>query len=84
MTAVAGHVLIHDGESGAPLPEEWTGICVDGSDTNKFWLIGHADGERTFNRLKACDMEAACSEVASLVAGLEEDELGQQAAERQR
>lgn len=48
------------------LPKDWTGIAVDYSDTNKFWLIGWENGERSFTPLKAKTYEAAKSEAAAV------------------
>ncbi|MBR8043392.1 hypothetical protein KDW40_02275 [Burkholderia cenocepacia] len=53
MTIVGGHVLIHHGASGEPLPEDWVGICTDARDTTSFWYIGQAEGERSFAKLFA-------------------------------
>jgi len=66
MTSVGGHVLIHNGETGAPLADHWTGICVDGSDTKKFWLIGRDGHERSFVSLRAIDLDGAKTEAAGL------------------
>jgi len=52
MTTVAGHVLIHEPESGAPLADGWTGICEDGSDTNKHWYVGQDFSGRSFRQMK--------------------------------
>lgn len=67
MTAVAGHVLIHDGDTGATLPETWTGICVDASDTKRFWFIGRSQGERSYSALAAKDMRSAILECQLLI-----------------
>lgn len=67
MTAVGGHVLIHVANSGAVLPDAWTGLCVEASDENAFWYVGHEDGERSFTRLKARTVEAARVELATRV-----------------
>lgn len=75
MTAVAGHVLIHDGHSGAPLADDWSGICTSGSDTNQFWYIGRCDGERSFTVLGA-KTHAAAKEEAELHIASEVEESG--------
>ncbi len=67
MTTVAGHVLIHDGVKANPLPEEWTGICVDGGDSTKHWYIGRSGGERSFSVLAAKTMRAAILESQAIV-----------------
>lgn len=59
MTMVGGHVIIHDGTSGAPLADKWTGVCVDARNEAKFWLIGHHAGQRTFHLLQSKDLDAA-------------------------
>lgn len=83
MTAVGGHVLIHHGQSGAPLADDWTGVCVDGDDTTKFWFIGSEDGERSYSRLQAKSLAEACSEVESR--GLSSEKVaGTAVMERQR
>lgn len=67
MTAVGGHVLIHVANSGALLPDAWTGLCVEARDENTFWYIGQEDGERSFTRLKAKTVEAAKVEFAARI-----------------
>ena len=52
MTAVAGHVLIHELVSGTPLPDDWAGICEDASDTNKHWYVGQYFTGRSFRPMK--------------------------------
>ena len=66
MTVVAGDVLIHNGDSGAPLPEHWTGICVDAGDASQFWLIRHDGNERSFDKLRATDFDTARAEATEL------------------
>lgn len=63
MTSVGGHVLIHDGKTGNPLPDDWTGICEESRDTSALWLIGRSQGERSYRRLRATDIESARAEV---------------------
>lgn len=67
MTSMAGHVLIHDGVTADTLPEEWTGICVDGGDSTKHWYIGRSGGERSFSVLAAKTMRAAILESQEIV-----------------
>jgi hypothetical protein len=67
MTFVAGHVIIHDDTSGNPLPEDWSGICVDGSNTKKFWYIGRSKGERSFSALRARSPAAAKEEAEPII-----------------
>lgn len=62
MTAVAGHVLIHDGHTGVTLPDDWTGICVDARDAKKHWYIGQSGGERSFSALAANNIRSAILE----------------------
>ncbi len=64
MTAVGGHVLIHDGDTGAVLQPGWTGLCVDGRDTKKHWYIGRDAGEMSFTKLSATDAARARDEIA--------------------
>lgn len=68
MTAVGGHVLIHDGHSGQVLRDGWVGMCVDASDANKFWWIGRDGAERSFTPLQAKDRPAAEAEIIHLAA----------------
>lgn len=63
MTVVGGHVLIHEGVSGAALPNEWTGICCDAHDVHSLWFIGHEMTERTFDKLQARTVPDALIEV---------------------
>ncbi|WP_293000007.1 hypothetical protein [Nevskia sp.] len=64
------------------LPNDWTGIAVDYSDTNKFWLIGWENGERSFTLLKANTYEAAKSAadrdaiIADIVSAMDWGALG--------
>jgi hypothetical protein len=67
MTAVAGHVIIHDGSTGHPLPDDWTGICVAGSDVKKHWYIGRSGGERSYSALQAKDMGSAVLESRRII-----------------
>ena len=68
MTAVAGHVLIHDGVTGQPLTEDWTGICVDSRAIRKHWYIGLSRaGERSFSALAAKDLKTAILESELLI-----------------
>jgi hypothetical protein len=76
MTATAGHVLIHDGLTGQPLKDDWTGICVDSRDTKKHWYIGLSRGERSFSALAAKDMRAAILE-SQLLINSEAEELAE-------
>lgn len=64
MTAVGGHVLIHAADTGAIMPGEWTGLCVDARDVSLFWYIGNDSGERSFTRLQANTVEAVTNEIA--------------------
>lgn len=66
MTAVAGHVLIHEPVNGTPLPDDWTGLCVDANDVHSFWYIGCDGGERSFTKLKAREFAEAEIEAAEL------------------
>lgn len=52
MTAVAGHVLIHDGITGMVLPDTWTGMCTGTEGKARFWYIGRSHGERSFSALQ--------------------------------
>jgi hypothetical protein len=70
MTAVGGHVIIHDGLSGNPLQADWQGVCVDGFDNSSYWYIGRSGNERTFTKLAARDADAAENEGA-IAAGVE-------------
>lgn len=51
MTAVAGHVMFHDGETGATL-EDFTGLCTHNSIT-EFWKIYTSRGETAYAKLYA-------------------------------
>lgn len=62
MTVVPGHVLIHDGDTGATLPDSWTGICVDATSVSKYWYVGRSRGERSFCALASKDTRAAILE----------------------
>lgn len=64
MTVVAGHVLIHEPDNGTPLPDDWTGLCVDGNDVHGFWYIGRDNGERSFSKLAAREHAEAEIEAA--------------------
>lgn len=64
MTAVGGHVLIHDGDTGQVLQPGWTGLCTDGSDAKKHWYIGSDAGEMSFTKLNATDAGQARDEIA--------------------
>ena len=66
MTVVEGKVHINDGETGAPLAGDWTGVCCDGGDAKSYWYIGRSLGERSFNKLTSRDFEGATQEVARL------------------
>ena len=52
MTAVAGHVLVHDGSTGQRLTDNWTGLCTGTEGKTRFWYIGHSQGERSFSALR--------------------------------
>jgi len=67
MTCVGDHVLIHDGETGTPLDATWTGVCCDARSASTFWYIGRNNGERSFSRLKASDLEAATAEAVIIL-----------------
>lgn len=71
MTAVGGHVLIHDGCSGNPLADDWQGVCVDGFDNNSYWYIGRSGGERSYTKLSATEVQAAERE-GEIAAGVEQ------------
>lgn len=64
LTAVAGHVLIHDGLTGNPLPGHWTGFCTDAYDTKSFWYIGCEGAERSFTKLASKNLDGAQREMA--------------------
>lgn len=64
MTTVGGYVVIYSGDGRSTLDAKWTGICVDGSDVHKYWLIGQELGERSFTVLKATTYDAALMEKA--------------------
>lgn len=57
MTAVAGHVLVHDGETGATI-EGFRGICTSASVT-EFWRIYTWRGEAAYSKLYAWNIEEA-------------------------
>jgi|GEM_PF-5683474 len=51
MTAVAGHVMFHDGETGTTL-KGFTGLCTHNSIT-EFWRIYTSHGEMAYAKLYA-------------------------------
>jgi len=57
MTAVAGHVLVHDGETGATI-EGFRGVCTSASVT-EFWCIYTWRGEAAYSKLYAWTIEEA-------------------------
>lgn len=67
MTHVAGHVLIHEHDTGKPLLPNWTGICVDGGDSTKYWYIGQCEGERSFSALSSRTLAAAILEAKPII-----------------
>lgn len=67
MTSAPGRVLIHEHDSGKPLQDNWTGICVDGGDSTKYWYIGQCEGERTFSALSSKTLAVAILEAESII-----------------
>lgn len=65
MTACAGHVPIHSADGRSVLSNDWTGLCVDGSDVSMFWHIGRDNGERSYTALQAKTYDAAAQESES-------------------
>lgn len=59
MTAVAGHVLVHDGCTGQMLPDSWTGLCTGTEGQTRFWYIGRSRGERSYSALQEATAGAA-------------------------
>ncbi len=57
MTAVGGHVMFHDGETGATL-ENFTGLCTYNSIT-EFWKTYTSRSERAYVKLYASTREEA-------------------------
>lgn len=53
LTREGGSIEICDGETGEKLPDDWTGVCTGTNTHAKYWVIGRAEGERSFGVLKA-------------------------------
>jgi hypothetical protein len=62
-----GKSAVHDGETGEPLPDDWTGVCTDGASIYSFWYIGRSGGERSFTKLQATTYEAALAEAQATI-----------------
>lgn len=57
---------VFDGNSGARLSEEWTGVCVSSDDVNHFWYIGRCENERSFTRLSSASYEMAVRDAQTI------------------
>lgn len=63
MTEGGKDLRVFNGDTGEPLPDDWTGVCTSPDTPGvKFWYIGREDGERSFNVLKATDYLTALAE----------------------
>ena len=61
-----GQYKVFAGGSGEALGSNWTGVCCDASDVNSLWYVGRSNGERSFTKLQAKNLQEANLESAKV------------------
>lgn len=61
-----GQYKVFAGGSGEALGSNWTGVCCDASDVKSLWYIGRSNGERSYTKLQAKNLQEANLESAKV------------------